>query len=135
MITLLFFWGMAAPAVAGDLLVQIDGIKSQGGKIICRLFTSKSKFPRSGELKTVTTIIGKSATSCFFKNIPGGTYAVAIAHDKNANSKLDTNFLGIPSEGYGFSNNVRPRFSAPRFKQAAFNLAADKVTLRIKVIY
>ena len=49
---------------------------------------------------------GNSAI-CQFNDIPPGTYAIAVFHDENANGKLDKNFLGIPCEGYGASNNVR----------------------------
>jgi uncharacterized protein (DUF2141 family) len=127
--------GIATPALAGAVSVQIDGARSQDGQIICRLFKPKSKFPRSGDFKTETAPINGGKGSCLFRNVPTGEYAIAIALDSNSNNKLDTNFLGIPVEGFGFSNNVSPKFSAPRFRDAAFNAAADSVTLRIRVIY
>ena len=127
--------GVAMPALAGDVSVQIDGVRSRDGQIICRLFKAKSKFPRSGHFKTETAPINGGRCSCLFKNVPAGEYTVAIAHDSNSNNKLDVNFLGIPSEGYGFSNNVSPKFSAPKFGEAAFDVAADGAMLRIKMIY
>jgi uncharacterized protein (DUF2141 family) len=65
---------------------------------------------------------------CQFNDIPPGVYAVAVFHDENANGKLDKNFLGIPREGYGASNNVRPKMSAPAFKDAAFTVKAGATT-------
>ncbi|MFN0046328.1 MAG: DUF2141 domain-containing protein [Sphingorhabdus sp.] len=127
--------GIAAPALAGDVSVQIDGVRSRDGQIICRLFKAKSKFPRSGYFKSETAPISGGRGSCLFKNVSAGDYAIAIAHDSNSNNKLDMNFLGIPSEGFGFSNNVSPKFSAPKFKDAAFDVATDGATLRIKMIY
>ena len=49
---------------------------------------------------------------------PPGTYAVAVHHDANANGAMDSNFLGMPKEGYGVSNDVRSRFRPPRFSEA-----------------
>jgi uncharacterized protein (DUF2141 family) len=62
-----------------------------------------------------------------FEGLKPGTYAVSVLHDENANGRLETNFLGIPREGAGISNNASPEFSAPRFNDAAFQLKADTV--------
>ena len=53
-------------------------------------------------------------------DLPNGEWAVAITQDTNNNDKLDKNFLGIPTEPYAFSNNVRPTVSAPGFDQCKF---------------
>ena len=58
-----------------------------------------------------------------FEDLPPGTYAVQVMHDENDNGKLDSNFLGIPSEGYGFSNNPRVMRRAT-FEEARFELPA-----------
>ncbi len=66
--------------------------------------------------------------------VPPGTYAVAVYHDANSNGKLDANFLGIPREGYGVSNDVRPRFRAPRFSEARVSVTRD-TTLVVHLAY
>ncbi|RYU80262.1 DUF2141 domain-containing protein [Hymenobacter persicinus] len=53
-------------------------------------------------------------------DLPNGEWAVAITQDTNNNDKLDKNFLGIPTEPYAFSNNIRPTVSAPDFNQCKF---------------
>jgi uncharacterized protein (DUF2141 family) len=63
--------------------------------------------------------------SIVFGGLKPGTYAVSVLHDENANGRLETNFVGIPREGAGISNNALPKFSAPRFKDAAFQLRGD----------
>ncbi len=63
-----------------------------------------------------------------------GTYAVAVHHDANSNGKVDTNFLGIPREGYGVSNDPRPRFRAPRFEEARVVVSRD-TTLTVRMAY
>ncbi len=57
---------------------------------------------------------------CDFEDILPGTYALAVIHDENMNGKLDTNWLGIPIEGYGFSNDAKGLFGAPSFSAARF---------------
>ena len=61
-----------------------------------------------------------------FENIPEGTYAVSIFHDENNNDKLDSNFIGIPKEDYGCSNNAKGFMGPPKWKDAKFELNSDK---------
>ncbi len=68
-----------------------------------------------------------------FDLVPG-TYAVAVHHDANTNGKLDANFLGIPKEGYGVSNDARPKFRAPRFGESKVSITRD-TTLNVRVAY
>ena len=60
-----------------------------------------------------------------FAELAEGKYAVAVFHDENKNGILDKNYLGIPTEAYGFSNNARRTFSAPSFKEAEVILNSD----------
>ena len=64
--------------------------------------------------------------------IPHGEYAISLFVDSNGNKRIDKNFLGIPKEQYGFSNNVMGRMSAPTFNQAKF-LVAGPTTQNIKL--
>ena len=59
--------------------------------------------------------------------IPDGEYAIAFFIDTNGNKKLDKNFLGIPKEQFGFSNNAMGTLSAPSFEQAKFRVAGNTV--------
>ncbi len=79
-----------------------------------------------------SAVTGSEATLLF--EVPPGTYAVAVHHDANVNGKMDTNLLGIPKEGYGVSNDPRPRFRAPRFDEARVIVSRDTV-LVIRLAY
>ena len=57
-----------------------------------------------------------------FKDVPAGTYAVSYIHDENGNGKMDTNFMGIPKEGYGCSNNAKGFMGPPKWEDAKFEL-------------
>jgi hypothetical protein len=59
---------------------------------------------------------------CDFEDIAPGTYALVISHDENTNGKLDTNWLGVPTEGYGFSNDATALLGAPSFLCRQFPL-------------
>jgi uncharacterized protein (DUF2141 family) len=68
-----------------------------------------------------------------FKDLPPGRYAAAIYHDTNNNGKLDTNFLGIPTESYGFSNNVMGTFGPPSYQEASFEVLSGNRVVSIKL--
>ena len=72
------------------------------------------------------TITNKTA-SVSFAGLASGNYAIAILHDENNDGKMNTNFLGIPKEGYGFSNNVMGTFGPPTFSKASFQYNANLI--------
>ena len=68
-----------------------------------------------------------------FENIPHGDYALKVFHDENENQKLDTNFIGMPKEKFGFSNDAMGRFGPPSFEQARFRFEESATTLRVEM--
>ncbi|MDC0230761.1 DUF2141 domain-containing protein [Aureispira] len=58
-------------------------------------------------------------------SIPIGKYTLALFHHCSSNGIFDKNFLGIPIERYGFSNNVDPMFSAPSYKSTVVEINKD----------
>ena len=109
------------PALATDLTVNITGAPSNTGKIGCSLYNSPAGFPRdrTGRPGFWHEVRNGGAT-CMFEGLAAGTYAVAVSHDTNGNGKLDENFVGVPTEAWGVSNNARPFLSVPTFDDAAF---------------
>ena len=113
---------------ASSIEVEVANIANKNGKIVIGLynrddttFADVTKFYKSATLD----VYGVKAFYRF-KDIPNGAYAIAVFHDENGNGKLDKNFLGMPKEGYGFSNNVRPSFRGATFKESRFVLNGDK---------
>jgi len=113
---------------ANSINVEVTNILNKNGKISIGLynkdddtFSNMSKY-----YKGVNLDINDTKVVYTFKNIPNGTYAISIIHDENENKKLDKNFFGIPTEGYGFSNNIRPSFRGATFKESMFTLNSDK---------
>jgi uncharacterized protein (DUF2141 family) len=69
------------------------------------------------------------------RGVPPGRYAVQAFHDEDANGKLDTNWIGIPREGIGFSNDAMPRLMKPRFERAAIDHGAEPQRIAVKLRY
>lgn len=125
----------ALPAAAADLDIAVTGINSANGRVLCRVFTQQSGFPTTGALKTVTASIAGGQSTCRFAGLAEGTYAVAIAHDANNNGTLDRNFIGLPTEGFAFSRNIRPSFGPPSFASAAIQVGPQGARLSLGMIY
>jgi uncharacterized protein (DUF2141 family) len=70
----------------------------------------------------------------FSVELPEGEYAISVYHDANDNNKLDTGIFGIPSEGYGFSNNVKGFMGPPSYEKTKFSLTTDSMIVRINLI-
>lgn len=117
------------------LSVRVSEFRSTKGGLVCRLFAAPEGFPASATYRAQvrSTIPGKSAT-CAFRDLAPGTYAVALFHDENGNGKLDTNFIGIPSEGVGTSNNKLPLIGPPSWDDAKFRLTRNG-SLQVKLRY
>ncbi len=121
-------------AQAGDLTVTISGVKEPFGIIGCALFNKEAGFTKSSSAIAVS---GEKASpagnSCVFKGLADGTYAVAVLHDTNGNQKMDFSALGLPTEDWGMSNNVRPSFRAPTFKEASVKVGASPLKISVKL--
>jgi len=118
--------------------VKILDIRNSTGTIACALLESPAGFP-SEFLHSATNVmiikIRKSQARCDFEDIPPGTYAMVVIHDENMNGKLDTNALGIPKEGYGFSNNAKKWLGTPSFSDASFSYDGQNVDLTMSLNY
>ncbi|WP_443936663.1 DUF2141 domain-containing protein [Pedobacter sp. MW01-1-1] len=69
-----------------------------------------------------------------FTDIPTGEYALAIYQDVNGNNKLDKSLIGSPKEPFGFSQNFKPKFSAPDFEDCKISFTSEKNSFTIKLI-
>ena len=117
-----------------ELTVNISNIKILKGEIIIGVFNTDVNFLKEGvAIETYTIKVNKSNETLIIKNLPKGDYAISLYHDENSDKKCNRNFLGIPKEGYGFSNNVKPKFSAPSYEDCKFSFVKDH-SLDIKLI-
>ena len=119
-----------APAVQEGITITVTHLRNDKGHVLVSLFKNEEGFPAKTEKafrKEKVNIINKKAVITF-SSLPAGNYAIAILHDENDDMKMNTNFLGIPKEGYGFSNNVMGTFGPPSFNKASFKHQGNSVT-------
>ncbi len=118
------------------IIADISNFDSNKG--VCRacLFNNASSFKgESGSpVQCVQVAVSNNQSQVQFENIPAGTYAIFLFHDTNGNNKMDKNFMGIPKEGYGASQNKLPFASAPTFNDNKFTVnGGSTIRLNIKL--
>ncbi len=128
---------LAEPACS-DIHVNVLDIRNSTGKVACALFESPDGYPIKF-VKSATNIamleIRDTQARSHFLDIPPGTYALAVIHDENLDGKLATNWLGAPTEGYGFSNGASASMGAPGFDAASFEYDGQDLDLTIRLNY
>ena len=125
---------LAAPPVsASDLVITVTGIEDRPGEIGCSLYASDAGFPMDpAKAQSIWQPVSSDEMTCRFQGLAPGPYAVAVSQDFNGNRETDTNFLGIPREPWGVTNNIRPGLRAPRFYEAQVMVAQGE-SLAIEV--
>lgn len=121
------------PAAAADLTVKLHGIRAQTGLVKIAVVGSQDAW--DGKAAPVQAdgapAQGEDATFSF-KNLKPGEYAVMITHDENDNGKMDTNVMGMPLEGYGFSNNPQV-MRKPTWDEARFTVTDSDVAIDVEL--
>ena len=124
---------LAGVAHAGELAVTITDIRAAEGTLLVSVVNSDAAWNNQAKPVAATKVAAtKGEMTLKFADLPDGQYAVQVMHDQNDNGKLDTNFVGIPSEGYGFSNNPNVMRRA-HFDEARFELVGNAaISIRLR---
>jgi uncharacterized protein (DUF2141 family) len=122
---------------ASDLTVELDGLKNKDGQVCLSLFSGSKGFPdrEKNALQKQCIVNDGSPLSVTFKNLPLGSYAVAVLHDANQDNKINSNFLGIPTEGFGFSGNPAIISGPPKFNESAIVVTGSSTKIQIQLMY
>src|SRR5580698_10386513 len=123
---------------AGDLALNLDGIKDNTGSVIGAVYVSKATFMDKTKATQMFKINASAGQVKYvLHDLPAGRYAISICHDANNNGQMDKNFLGAPLEGFGFSNNPEVTITTgpPGFGQAVFAYDGQNQTMTIKMTY
>ena len=121
----------------GKLMVYLYNFESDEGNVRVHLYNGETSqyFPTvsSKAYKVIIAPIHDKKALITFDNLPYGFYALAIHHDKNLNIKME-NFLGMPAEGWGLSQNIIPIFHLPSFEDCQFdvNKPVNKIGIVIR---
>lgn len=107
-----------------SITLQISGCRNSNGYVLVSLFSAADGFPSKAEkaVKKGRLPIQKGSAMCTWSELPKGRYAIAVLHDEDNNQRMTTSFLGLPKEGYGFSNNVTGFMGPPSFEKASFSV-------------
>ncbi len=122
-------------APAPGLQLVFSNIQKSKGLIYVAVYDSPSAYMDATKVraKRLLTVSERGTFTCNLPELGPGTYAISCFHDVNGNGELDTNFLGIPSEPYGASNNARPKFRAPNWEETKFTLTKEGGTQQIRL--
>ena len=120
------------PPASGEseLVITVSGLETDEGSVRLAVFDDPERFTDEPTRATVVRPTGGRAE--WSLRVAEGTYAVAAVHDVDEDGGLDTNFLGMPREPYGFSNDARGTFGPPSFADASFPVRGD--TVRVVVV-
>lgn len=122
---------------ANRIVVELRHLRDSRGSVRCALFASPDGFPTNADkaVAGAASKVRRRSAACIFSNVAPGAYAVAVLHDENDNGRMDYNFLGIPKEGYGFSNDASALLGPPSFKAARFSHSPGVTVIRIPIHY
>jgi uncharacterized protein (DUF2141 family) len=123
-------------ALAGDLALTVDGVQDAKGNVAGALYDSEATFmniPQAQQRFRVPAAAGQ--VQWVFHDLKPGKYAIAVYHDANANGQLDKNSYGVPTEGYGFSNDAQGSGGPPKFGQAAFDYDGTNKSITVSLNY
>jgi uncharacterized protein (DUF2141 family) len=106
-----------APPVTNEIRFSVS-VASPGGHVVCALFRRSGWLEKPAKWERVS--IRKGQSECVFSGVSPDVYGISAFHDENDNTRLDTNFLGIPSESWCTSRDAKAFFGPPSFDDAKF---------------
>jgi len=116
------------------LSITITNLKSATAPVIFSVYDNADTYldPKA-QLKTYRFVPKGETLKIKLTDLPFGTYAIAFYQDMNDNGEIDKNFLGIPKEPYAFSNDIRPKTSAPSFEDCKFIYSKKENSIKVKM--
>lgn len=121
----------ASPAGAETLTVSISGVRSAAGELQADVYAEGRKRVARQRLRAAV-----GTARAVIADLAPGAYAIEVYHDENANRRLDTGgLIGLPIEGYGFSNDAKIRMGPPSFEAMRVDVpagAAVATTIRLR---
>jgi uncharacterized protein (DUF2141 family) len=124
-----------APAAAPANVIHVHyvGMNSDVGRAGCAIWSSNVGWPRHREqaAQRAWAPISNGSAVCDFAGLPPGTYAVATFHDRDMSGGMTFNFIGLPTESYGFSNDAPVGLGPPSFTDAGFTYSGGSLDITI----
>lgn len=126
---------LTASAHAADLDVDVLGLDGRDGSVLVAVYADAGTWLKKPVAVATQPVAAQQggALRLHLKDVPDGTVAVTLFHDKNGNGRLDMNAMGMPQEPFGFSRDAAGRFGPPKFEQASFELSGATKAITIKL--
>lgn len=130
----LFF--SAIPVEQKPLTITVMNIKEVVGNMRVGIYKSANDFPDENDTyKNKIYKISKTGTITLnINDLPYGNYAIAVYQDKNKNGTMDKNFVGVPKEPFAFANNIKPKFSAPSYKDCEIDYSEKNHEMTVTLL-
>lgn len=119
-------------AHAGDLVVELTGVKAKPGKLMATLDTKDTFFRPGGQMQQ--TDAGAGPVTLTWKDLPPGEYSFMVFHDENGDGRLAMSAQGFPAEGWGMSN-MQNLMGPPTFDALKFTVPAEGTRVSVPMIY
>ncbi|MEM6253080.1 MAG: DUF2141 domain-containing protein [Cyanobacteria bacterium P01_D01_bin.156] len=132
---LLMLSAMPVQASSSQLTVDISGVKEPEGQVCLNLFDRSAGFPSKREEALQSVCLAATETIATFTDLSQGSYAVSVFHDANSDNEFNRNFVGMPTEGFGFSRNPDALTGPPDFGEAVFLVAGTETRIEIELRY
>ena len=131
-IIFIFIWLFisAATPEAGNITVTVENITKEKGTMVIALFDSRENFNELPVKYIKEPVKGQKSMTVVFADVPFREYAISIYQDLDENGELNKNFLGIPTEPYGFSNNPKI-LTGPSYEKSTFMLDKEGISMKI----
>jgi outer membrane protein len=114
---------LAVYADAAELIVEVSNVPASG-QLVFQVYDSANAFGDFRDPASETVVESKGDGEYRLLQVPSGDIAVLVYVDANRNGIIDKNFIGIPRETLGLSNNYRPK-GPPSFDRARFMVGED----------
>ncbi|WP_341528754.1 DUF2141 domain-containing protein [Nostoc sp. UHCC 0302] len=123
--------------ISSTLVVEVNGLRNRQGQVCLSIFLNSRGFPSNSAnaLQSKCVKITDVPLQVKFEQLSPGSYAIGVLHDENTDNQPNLNFLGIPTEGFGFSRNPAIVAGPPKFADSVFIVAGPTMTVQIQVNY
>ena len=125
----------SSSVISNPLQLIINNLASASAPVVVIVYNSKNKFLKeNGRYRRYRHIPQGYSINIKIRDLEYGEFAIAIFQDMNNNGEMDKNVIGIPTEGYAFSNNYRPTIQAPEYQDCKFLYHSKTPPLKIKLL-
>lgn len=133
--TSFLLFGLLFNHFQSEFALELNNIQDASGSVYIAIYNKSDDFLKYDHIysRKIVPVSQTGTMRVSIHDLPPGAYAVSCFHDVNGNGQLDTDWMGIPTEPYCFSNNARPKFRAPRWSEAVFQFPGEGLNMRLKM--